>query len=314
MSLFLGSVVELVNARPYGVTVLAIKRERTVVVPDTTWQQLRDSIPTLSFAYCFRGQANSTWPLQTSLERAIATHGKPRMPGIYEQLMLHHFKSRAHLYSPHAPDQDDNIEWLAVMQHYGSPTRLLDFTESAYLATYFAVHDAFNPAAVWAIDLIALRRELEQQSELSEVHPGDYVDLRYLKLANRFIANDGENARLSVLPLTPKRLSDRIARQQGLFLMLTNAMHSFEDNLASAYGFKASVQDAVTECTPKDFRKINLNDGNSRPPVIKFVLSRPEQNEALTDLTRMNINAETLFGGLDGLARSLAQTIIRQSA
>jgi hypothetical protein len=94
--------------------------------------------------------------------------------------------------------------------------------------------------------------------------------------------------------------------------MPTNAKHSFEDNLASAYGFQASLQDAVTECTVKDFRKINLDDGDRRPPVIKFVLSRPQQDEALTDLTRMNVNAETLFGGLDGLARSLTQTIIRQ--
>lgn len=290
-----------------------MQRERTLVLPETPWQQLRDSIPALSFAYCFRGQANAAWPLQTSLERAEATYRQHKVPAAFdEHSMLHHFVSKAHLYSHHTPDETDKIEWLAVMQHYGAPTRLLDFTKSAYLATFFAVHDTFSTAAVWAIDQIALRRELETQFQLPEVHPLDQINLQYLTLANRFIANTDGNAPLSALPLWPKRLSDRMARQQGLFVMPMNAEHSFEENLASAYGFQTSLQDAVIQCTVKEFRKIDLHNGNRRPPVIKFVLTRPEQNEALADLTRMNVNPETLFGGLDGLAKSLTQTVIRK--
>jgi hypothetical protein len=291
---------------------VSLQRERTLVVPDITWQQLRDCIPLL-WCYCFRGQANSAWRLQTSLERAEITHRTKPMAGLDEPLMLQHFKSRAHLYSSQVPSQDDNVEWLAMMQHYGSPTRLLDFTESAYLATYFAVHDATNSAAVWAIDLIALRRELELMFKVPKVTFQNPVDLRYMTLANRFIANTEENAPLAALPISARRLSDRMARQQGLFVMPINGDRSFEDNLASAYGFNISLKDAEFECSVKGFKKIDFNDGNIRPPVIKFMLSRPEQNEALNDLTRMNISAVTLFGGLDGLARSLTQTIIRHS-
>jgi hypothetical protein len=50
----------------------------------------------------------------------------------------------------------------------------------------------------------------------------------------------------------------------------------------------------------------------NRPCVIKIILSSELQKRAIGDLTKMNISAESLFGGLDGLARSLVQTVIRK--
>ena len=35
----------------------------------------------------------------------------------------------------------NRLEWLALMQHYGTPTRLLDFTRSPYVACYFALEE-----------------------------------------------------------------------------------------------------------------------------------------------------------------------------
>lgn len=50
----------------------------------------------------------------------------------------------------HVPE--DVIEWLALMQHFGAPTRLLDFTQSPYVATYFAVEDATEDSVIWAVN------------------------------------------------------------------------------------------------------------------------------------------------------------------
>src|SRR5580704_15740200 len=54
------------------------------------------------------------------------------------------------------------LSWLAAMQHYGAPTRLLDFTYSPYVALYFALrnrndNEAESDAEVWAINAAAVK-------------------------------------------------------------------------------------------------------------------------------------------------------------
>ena len=42
------------------------------------------------------------------------------------------------------PRPDENIDWLFIMRHYGVPTRLLDWSESPLIATYFAINENDN--------------------------------------------------------------------------------------------------------------------------------------------------------------------------
>ena len=51
----------------------------------------------------------------------------------------------------HVPEWEDDFQWLALMQHHGAPTRLLDFTWSPYVAAFLALERAVDDAAVWAI-------------------------------------------------------------------------------------------------------------------------------------------------------------------
>src|SRR5271166_2414125 len=98
------------------------------------WDQLRERLKDGSLdlsAYVYRGQASATWPLATSLERTLR---RLRVEQEYwvsdEYWLLYEFQKRAHLYEHSLPHKDDTLSWLALMQHHGAPTRLLDFTYS----------------------------------------------------------------------------------------------------------------------------------------------------------------------------------------
>ncbi len=60
------------------------------------------------------------------------------------------------------------------MQHHGAPTRLLDFTKSPYVATFFALEGATGDAAVFALSapiLWSLQPELPQAYSREEIDP-----------------------------------------------------------------------------------------------------------------------------------------------
>lgn len=83
----------------------------------------------------FRGQENKDWTLTPS----IARHPK----GIAAEIMLlKRFMQNAMPYVENKRPKAE-WEWLFLMQHYGVPTRLLDWTESPLVGLYFAVQD--NP-------------------------------------------------------------------------------------------------------------------------------------------------------------------------
>jgi len=83
---------------------------------------------------------SANWRLRTTLDRQTPFGYQKRDA---EEDLLRAFRRRAHnfLAAEHLPADDMSGEWLALMQHFGAPTRLLDFTHSPFVAAYFAFED-----------------------------------------------------------------------------------------------------------------------------------------------------------------------------
>ena len=99
--------------------------------------------------YYFRGLSNSGYRLASSLDRFQDDEWRGK-----EKLLIRQFKKIARNYIQPQLLPTSTFEWLSLMQHYGIPTRLLDVTNSPYIALYFAVKNFSEPtnAAIWAIN------------------------------------------------------------------------------------------------------------------------------------------------------------------
>jgi hypothetical protein len=269
--------------------------------------------------FIFRGQGNKSWELGTSIERAKKNFSVRTYTNSYsteEQWMMHEFKRKYPLFSSLLPKQNDNFEWLAIMQHHGAHTRLLDFTESIFVATYFAVNDAIIDSSIWAINRHQIRDNLYTSQNLNYVKAEalkDDVNDVHIEYANKYIGSkigiEDEEIPISIVPLEPKICTERLARQQGLFLMPTNCNYSFQENLSKSFlkdNFtfkKLSFKQLINESTEKGL--------HHDIKVIKINIPLDLHDDILYSLKEMNITAETLFPGIDGLAKSLQQTQLR---
>jgi hypothetical protein len=238
--------------------------------------------------WIFRGQRSEAWTLKTSLERCFDRNEIPLERRRDVELdLLREFRRAYHQYARRVPKPSDAIEWLSLMQHHGAPTRLLDFTYSVYVASYFAVEAAEREesAAVWAIDGVWAIEESQRRFAAAR---RDAAAVRLL--GDRF--DEDSEAIVSQLflqspavplacPLNPFRLSERWRVQKGVFFAAGDPSKRFEDNFAALAG----------------------HDEPNR--AVKIVLPPAVIKEALPSLFQMNISRATLFPGLDGYAQGL---------
>ncbi|HYH78184.1 MAG TPA: FRG domain-containing protein [Longimicrobium sp.] len=278
---------------------------RSVRVAVDHWTSARELLGRLR-RYIYRGQANSSWVLETSLERDAERLNASEWLVVAENQMLQAFQRRAHHYLSTLPEISDTLSWLALIQHYGGPTRLLDFTRSPYVAAFFALEHAREDAAVWAINETAL---LEQNAKVLETGTAEtqlVVDPACLDLANQALNSKADER--GVLLVEPFRLDDRISKQQGCFLVPLDLKHSFEGNLESNFGPGSLKFDGPSTFMYKGGNSYFFADP---PPILKIVLPRRFHPDAMLDLEAMNVNSASLFGGLDGFARSLPSILRR---
>jgi FRG domain len=238
-----------------------------------SWDKLIESIGQLSNPRCpqwlYRGQAHD-WCLKSTLERSIEDWGfdlkdAPEL----EEALAREFRRRVRG-EEQSFVQEDMLNCLALMQHHGAPTRLLDCGYSPFVAAQAALKEGLNPdhePVIWCFNpywmeeycdrfLGRVRNDLERKRR---------VDI----LFNR------KPPHLLVMPETPYFLNERLTAHQGAFLCTGDISKPFVKNLKAMIGWNSG----------DNVRKLRL------------CFDREERVKAVKTLKRMNVSSTVLFQG-----------------
>lgn len=251
---------------------------RTIEIHD--WVDFRKAVSSNEFkSWAFRGQARSSWHLFSSLSRYLKEFGVHRDAwSSQEERSLRVFKRKAHLFLDHVPDDDDDFQWLAMMQHYGTPTRLLDFTWSPFVAAFFALHRATEESSVWAVF-----PPLIDHSMIQVIRAGKVINARERWLRTK--GNFGKYFLPGTEPFAitgePQIMNQRLIAQLGTFVV-PGKLDEPVDGILGDYPRSDEV-------------------------MVKFEFdTKSIRQSAMKDLYNSNISEATLFPGIDGMAKSLA--------
>jgi len=125
----------------------------------------------------------------------------------------------------------------------------------------------------------------------------------------KFQGKDGVD---EIIPIYPKLANKRISIQQGLFLMSTNLHKSFVDVYNSVMGIEHNLlKTDILNLLNTSYNK-NAKFGIKNLVHFKIIIPRKFKWELTRILQQMNITAETLYPGLEGMAKSLACLHLRE--
>ena len=227
------------------------------IEPMRSWKDFYDRVyglnslaPHKKRSWIFRGQTDD-WPLRTSIERKRYMIGKllqQDVTSIDLRLAVREFRRQAARARVHyRGSSPDTLFCLALMQHYGAPTRLLDCTYSPFVAAAFALEKGFvcSRPVVWCISGEWCENEAKNCS------PGvrRFIEIRHdddHRSDNTFVPlfQFGPRPKATMAKFVkaenPLHLNDRLTTQQGVFLCPADLSVSFEDNLKAMSGCDAA--------------------------------------------------------------------------
>ena len=225
--------------------------------------------------YAFRGLPRADMRLTSSLIRLAAGADIARV----ELALLRNFRKYAHSEGEQARSVWD---WLALGQHRGLPTRLLDWTYSPLVALHFATdvpEDMDRDGAVWCVNFVEANRRLPARlKRIMQREGSETLTTEMLAPFASLRAFDAMARTPFLVFLEPPAVDRRILNQHALFSLMSSPRADVGDWLARH---------------PDLARRVVV------PAKLKW--------EIRDKLDQANINERILFPDLDGLSRWLAR-------
>ena len=174
--------------------------------------------------YIFRGHADKEWKLIPSLGR-LSNYDKR------EAESFNIWRNLAVAYDPNLPSND--LEALAIAQHHGLATQLLDWTYNPLVALYFAVYDC--PEKDGCVIVYAPTYTTTPES----------------------FEKDKKRTEILVMIYRPRAISPRILNQKGLFTYHIDASQVIEEE-----NDEGNLTNLKKIIIPNEYKKDILSDLN----------------------------------------------------
>lgn len=255
-----------------------------VTIRPTSWPELLEALFADSWnpeigrfraPFAYRGQTLASEDLSSRLLRLAAGR-----PGV-ERLELHLLRN-FRKYAYRQVTGDSIWYWLALGQHRGLPTRLLDWTYSPFVALHFATSHLAHmneDGVVWTINFVEANRFVpDRLKRLMRAEGSDTATVDMLTAFRSLRDFDRLGRSPFVVFLEPPSVDPRIVNQLALFSLMSSTSATLDDWLA--------VHPALA-------RRIII------PAGLKW--------EVRDKLDQANVNERVLFPGLDGLSRWLTR-------
>lgn len=215
---------------------LAAIREDQDTIPGTVW---------------FRGHADARWQLLPGFMRVMSDTS--------ETTLLNRFRQSAAMLADRRPAT--SFDWTFLMQHYGVPTRLLDWSESPLISMYFAVENwqekPDTDGALWCLWPTALN----QNANIVDKVEGQYIpSFDDDELQGYTVDSLRQNARLELFPVATiaTRNNARIQAQMGTFTIHHNKKIAIEEVGDQSHVAKYTIPHAAKEVLAEELKLLGM--------------------------------------------------------
>jgi hypothetical protein len=176
--------------------------------------------------FWFRGHARSEYVLAPSALRYKTKEERERALGLVSDM-----KRFLEMKLRRPPAPNDDLGWIQVAQHYGLPTRLLDWTQNAAVALFFACCEDFRDDG-----LVVLVNPTELNQRVDTRAPRIFDAQRDSQLIKRYFLLDGKTSSRGrhTIAINPTWNTERIALQQGVFTLHGSRVFELDRHQASS--------------------------------------------------------------------------------